>query len=209
MRSDDLVKVSRRLQHLQRHLSVSQPLSSSISSEHCHYMDISKTNWKDMIAQNDSVLSENMKELSLDEWKSLKTKEVGLSPWITVDQRRVDAFSVVTGDPQWIHTSEAADMGSPFGGPIAHGYLVLSLTSLLTQPSLPMLTGTKMGVNYGLNKVRFVSPVKVGARIRARIKLVDVETVKGGVQNTLGVTIEVEGSDKPAIVFEWITRLYL
>jgi len=120
----------------------------------------------------------------------------------------VDAFSVVTEDPQWIHQSGAKERGSPFGGAISHGYLTLSLTSRLCEEAIPQLEGVKAGVNYGLDKVRFVSPVHVGKRIRSKVKLVKIEEIKGGIQNELEVTVEVEGGKKPALVFIWLTRIY-
>jgi acyl dehydratase len=112
------------------------------------------------------------KTVTLGEWQGMVGTEVGVSDWLHLTQDRVDAFSQVTGDPQWIHQRDAKEKGSPFGGPIAHGFLVVALASYLAEGTTPGLQGTKMGVNYGLDSLRFVSPVPVGKRIRMRMTLV-------------------------------------
>jgi acyl dehydratase len=145
---------------------------------------------------------------TIAELPSLKGTELGTSDWFEVTQERVNTFADATGDHQWIHVDvERAKAESPFGGPIAHGYLTLSLVVPLVSQTYTV-TDQKMGVNYGLNKVRFPAPVPVGSKVRARVTLKDVEEVAGGVQNTVSVTIEREGGDKPVCIAEWVTRTY-
>jgi len=134
--------------------------------------------------------------------------ELGSSDWHEVTQEHVDLFADATGDHQWIHVDvERAKAESPFGGPIAHGYLTLSLLAPLSSQVLAV-TDTVMGVNYGLNKVRFPAPVPVGSKVRGRVTLKDVEEVSGGLQTTYTVAIEREGGDKPVCIAEWVTRQY-
>ncbi len=149
--------------------------------------------------------------VSVDQWKTKAGTEIGVSRYLKVEQERIDGFSITTMDPQWIHQRTAGENGSPFGAPIAHGFLVLSLCPVLMGDVLPSIDGAKMGVNYGVNKLRWVSPVKAGKSVRMRVKLISVESIKGGLQNTFGCSIEVEGQaqDKPACVLEWVTRVYL
>ena len=145
---------------------------------------------------------------SLDELKQLAGQEVAVSDWITITQERVQQFADATGDHQWIHLDvERSKAESPYGGTIAHGFLTLSLLPMLMASSLQM-SDVKMGVNYGLNKVRFPAPVPVGSRLRARIVLLSVEDISGGAQLVWQVTIEREGGDKPVCVAESITRRY-
>ena len=145
---------------------------------------------------------------TLDELKQLTGQEVAVSDWITITQERVQQFADATGDHQWIHLDvERSKAESPYGGTIAHGFLTLSLLPMLMASSLKM-SDVKMGVNYGLNKVRFPAPVPVGSRLRARIVLVSVEDIPGGAQLVWQVTIEREGGDKPVCVAESITRRY-
>jgi len=135
-------------------------------------------------------------------------QEIGLSDWMLVDQERVDAFARVTGDQQWIHVDvERAKRESPFGGPIAHGYLTLSLLAKFAQECVAV-DGIKLAVNYGLNRVRFTSPVKVGSRVRARFVLAEVDDIPGGAQLVWQAVIEIEGGDKPACVAEMVSRWY-
>jgi acyl dehydratase len=125
-----------------------------------------------------------------------------------IGQERVNQFADATGDHQWIHIDvERAKKESPFGGPIAHGYLTLSLGPVL-MPQVVLTTGFKMGVNYGCNKVRFMSPVPVGANVRLGVKLLQVDDIAGGVQQTFEFTFEVEGAAKPSCVAEVIFRSY-
>ena len=150
-----------------------------------------------------------MREIaSLAELKALVGQEVAVSDWVEISQERVNQFAEATGDHQWIHLDvERCKRESPFGGPIAHGYLTLSLLPMLMQSSVRM-TDVRMGVNYGLNKVRFPAPVPVGSRVRSRTTVVSVEDIEGGAQVTWLVTIEREGSDKPVCVAESISRRY-
>lgn len=145
---------------------------------------------------------------SLAELKDLIGQEVAQSDWVEISQERVNTFADATGDHQWIHIDvERAKRESPFGGPIAHGFLTLSLLPMLVANAIKP-TYVKMGVNYGLNKVRFPSPVPVGSRVRARLKLLEIEDIKDGAQFTWEVTIEREGQDKPVCVAESISRAY-
>jgi acyl dehydratase len=145
---------------------------------------------------------------TLAELPGLVGTELGTSDWVEVTQERVNLFADATDDHQWIHIDvDRAKRESPFGGPIAHGYLTLSMLVPLVAQVLT-ITDTRMGVNYGLNKVRFPAPVPVGSKVRARVTLKDVEQVAGGLQNTLVVTIEREGGDKPVCIAEWVTRQY-
>lgn len=140
--------------------------------------------------------------------KALAGQEVGVSDWIEVDQRRVDLFAEATGDHQWIHTDpERAARESPFGGVIAHGYLTLSLTPALIDQVMPV-EKLKMGVNYGLNKVRFPAPVPVGKRVRLRVFMKNTREIRGAIQTVMELTIEVEGQDKPACVAETLGLYY-
>jgi len=135
-------------------------------------------------------------------------QEVGVSPWVEVDQARIDTFAKAINDFQWIHVDPERAKGSPFGGTIAHGFLTLSLLSHLSERTFSF-SDRRMGVNYGLNRVRFTSPVPSGARVRARFTLAKFEPIEGnGVQVTWNVTVEIEGKDKPALVAEWIGRHY-
>ncbi|MGD9723440.1 MAG: MaoC family dehydratase [Pirellulales bacterium] len=145
---------------------------------------------------------------SADELRSLVGKEVGVSDWLDVTQEMIDRFAEVTRDDQWIHTDvERCRAESPFGTTIAHGFLTLSLLSYLHRETV-QIGGNKMAINYGLNRVRFVSPVRCGSRIRTRSKVLSVDDFAGGVQVTWHINVEVEGQDKPALVAEWIGRQY-
>ena len=150
-----------------------------------------------------------MREIaSLAELKALVGQEVAVSDWVQISQERVNQFAEATGDYQWIHLDvERCKRESPFGGPIAHGYLTLSLLPMLMQNSVCM-TDVRMGVNYGLNKVRFPAPVPVGSTVRSRTTVVSVEDIEGGAQVTWLVTVEREGGDKPVCVAESISRRY-
>jgi acyl dehydratase len=139
----------------------------------------------------------------------LTGKELGPSDWIEITQEKVNLFADATGDHQWIHVDvERATKESPFGGPIAHGYLTLSLTPLFL-PQLIDITGFSMGVNYGTEKVRFPSPVPVGSRVRAHAVVDQAGEVPGGVQLQVTLTFEVEGGTKPACVATIVVRHYL
>ncbi|MFF7046822.1 MaoC family dehydratase [Streptomyces griseorubiginosus] len=143
----------------------------------------------------------------LDELKKLAGSDLGTSEWIEVTQERIDTFADATGDHQWIHVDPERAKDGPFGAPIAHGYLTLSLFIPLFTELLDV-QGVTTKVNYGLNKVRFPSPVKVGSRIRLVGKLTEVEEVAGGVQITVDGAIEIEGGAKPAAVLQSLSRFY-
>ena len=145
--------------------------------------------------------------VSLRELESRVGQEVGISPWVEIAQARIDQFAEATGDFQWIHVDQERAKQSPFGGTIAHGFLTLSMLPKLSESTFEF-SDRKMGVNYGLNKVRFTAPVPAGARIRGRFTLARYEKLEGGVQVTWNVTIEREGGDKPVCVAESIGRHY-
>lgn len=132
-------------------------------------------------------------------------RHLGYSEWITVEQDRVNLFADATGDHQWIHVDVDRASSGPFGAPIAHGYLTLSLSNYFL-PQIVEVQGFSAGVNYGVDKVRFPSPVKVGSRVRAGAELTAVSEVTGGLQTTIVITIEVEGGNKPACVIESLSR---
>lgn len=143
----------------------------------------------------------------LDELKKLAGSDLGNSDWIEVTQERIDTFADATGDHQWIHVDPQRAAEGPFGAPIAHGYLTLSLFIPLFTELLDV-QGVTTKVNYGLNKVRFPAPVKVGSRIRLAARLAEVEDVPGGVQITVDGTIEIDGGGKPAAVLQSLSRFY-
>ena len=143
---------------------------------------------------------------TMAEVPGLKGSELGTSDWHQVTQEHVNQFADATGDHQWIHVDvERAKAESPFGGPIAHGYLTLALTNLFL-PQVVEVRNVSMGLNYGTGKVRFPSPVPVGSRLRAGVELTAVDDIKGGIQTTMVITVEREGSDKPACVLESLSR---
>jgi acyl dehydratase len=150
-----------------------------------------------------------MREIaSLAELKGLIGQEVAVSEWVEITQERVNLFADATGDHQWIHLDvERSRKESPYGGTVAHGFLTLSLLPMLMASAIRM-SDVRMGVNYGLNKVRFPAPVPVGSRVRGRMTLVSVEDIPGGAQMTWQVTMEREGGDKPVCVAESISRRY-
>ncbi|MGP3966716.1 MaoC family dehydratase [Streptomyces sp. 6N223] len=143
----------------------------------------------------------------LDELKELAGRSLGVSEWIEITQRRIDTFADATGDHQWIHTDPDRARRGPFGAPVAHGFLTLSLFIPLFTELLDV-KGVTSKVNYGLNRVRFPSPVPVGSRLRLAAVLASAEDVPGGVQIVVDGTIQMEGSDKPAAALQSITRLY-
>jgi len=134
--------------------------------------------------------------------------EIGVSDWMEISQDRVDAFADATDDHQWIHVDPERAAAGPFGGTIAHGFLTLALTVILTGQVALDVGSPRMALNYGLEKVRFPAPVPVGSRIRARIGLVSVTDVEGGIQVNRQVVIEAEGGEKPAMVAETVSRYY-
>jgi acyl dehydratase len=136
-------------------------------------------------------------------------REVGVSEWVEVSQGRIDRFAEATEDRQWIHTdAERAARESPFKTTVAHGFLTLSLLSELGRTAVSV-GGVRMGINYGLNRVRFVSPVAAGSRVRGRFALAALEEIEGGAQATWGVTVEREGGDRPCCVAEWLVRYFV
>ncbi len=148
--------------------------------------------------------------LTIEEYQAQIGKEVGVSDWIDVPQAKIDAFAEVTGDHQFIHVNPELAAQTPFGTTIAHGYLTLSLLSVMAYGALPGIKGTRMGVNYGLNKVRFMAPVKSGKRVRGRFTIADfTQRPDGAWQTTVAVTVEIDGETKPALAAEWITLAYV
>ena len=147
-----------------------------------------------------------MHTITIDDLPGLIGKEIGVSDWFTVDQDRINAFAEVTGDHQWIHV-DVERATREIGGPIAHGFLTLSLAPMLAADLL-RIEGVTRGVNYGLNRARFLNPVAAGARIRVRVVLLSSEPKAGGLALTRTCTIEIEGHDKPALVAEMISVIY-
>jgi acyl dehydratase len=144
---------------------------------------------------------------SIEDAASAVGTELGISDWLQIDQQRVDAFAHATGDHQWIHTDpERARAESPYGAAIAHGFLTLSLIPALSKQCY-LVENARMGINYGLNKVRFIAPVLVGGRVRVRSRLVDVTRMGEGVAHlTVQHTVELDGNSKPAAIAEMIAR---
>lgn len=138
-------------------------------------------------------------------------EELGVSNWVMVDQAMIDTFAEATGDHQFIHVDPEKAKLTPFGGTIAHGFLTLSLLPrLAAEADMPKIEGVKMGVNYGGNKVRFLTPVKSGSRVRGRFKLLGIEEKRPGQwQQTQEFTVEIEGQDKPALIAEWISQFFV
>lgn len=146
----------------------------------------------------------------LADYLGLKGKDLGSSDWILVDQARIDQFAETTGDHQFIHVDPELAKQTPFGTTIAHGYLTLSLLSVMAYGVMPGIEGAKMGVNYGLNSVRFLAPVKSGKRVRGHFTMKDAtERSPGVIQTIVDVKVEIEGEDKPALAAEWVTLSYV
>ena len=139
--------------------------------------------------------------------KSAEGQHLGYSDWLEIDQARIDKFADATGDHQWIHVDPERAKKGPFGACIAHGYLTQSLVNMFL-PQIVVVKEISMGVNYGADRLRFPAPVPVGSRIRAGGELMKVEDVKGGVQTTVRVTVEIEGGDRPGCVIDTISRFY-
>ncbi|MEO0359587.1 MAG: MaoC family dehydratase [Pseudomonadota bacterium] len=147
---------------------------------------------------------------TLDELRACLGQELGVSRWIAIDQKKIDAFADITEDWQFIHVDPEMAKKTPFGATIAHGFLTLSMLSAFVYEAGPGLKGVAMGVNYGFDKVRFLSPVPAGARIRGRFVLTELDESKPGeVTYKQAVTVEIEGSEKPALAAEWIGRVYM
>ncbi|HEY9332380.1 MAG TPA: MaoC family dehydratase [Streptomyces sp.] len=143
----------------------------------------------------------------IDEIKALNGTDLGHSSWVEITQERVCTFADATDDHQWIHVDAERAKAGPFGGTIAHGYLTLSLLIPMWSELL-QVEGVTMAVNYGLNKVRFPSPVRVGSKIRTHGRITSVEEVRGGVEATVDLTVEIDGSPKPACVAQALYRFY-
>ena len=145
--------------------------------------------------------------MTIDELPKFVGQEIGVSGWLEVTQQRINQFAEATGDHQWIHVDPARAQESPMGGTIAHGFLTLSLLSILAHEAIHLEGDFAHRLNYGLNRVRFTAPVKSGARIRGRFTLQSVTDVAGGFQITYAAAVEIEGSLKPALVAEWVVRV--
>ena len=147
---------------------------------------------------------------TLEELNAIVGTEIGVSRWIEVDQSRIDVFADCTIDHQFIHVDPEKAKMTPFGGTIAHGFLTLSLLSAMVYEAGPRLKGVAMGVNYGFDKIRFLSPVRAGSRVRGRFTLMELsEGRPGEITYKQAVSVEIEGSDKPALIAEWIGRVYM
>ena len=148
--------------------------------------------------------------MTVEALKSKLGQEVGVSKWFEIDQARIDAFADLTEDHQFIHIDpDRAAKETPFGGTIAHGFLTMSMVTAMSYDCLPEIEGVEMGVNYGLDKLRFVSPVPSGARVRGHFVLSSCEERKPGeVTMSWTVTVEIEGQEKPALAAEWLTRQF-
>lgn len=146
--------------------------------------------------------------LSVTQLRERVGEEVGVSPWLEIDQARIDRFAQAIDDPQWIHVDPERAKSGPFGTTIAHGFLSLSLLSHLIESTFSF-DDRKMGVNYGLNRVRFTAPLPVNSRVRAHFVLGSWERKDDMIQTVWNVTLECEGSDKPVLVAEWIGRSYV
>ena len=150
-----------------------------------------------------------MASIALADFIKLEGQKIGTSRWFEIDQSRIDTFADVTEDHQFIHVDEKAAEKTPFGTTIAHGFLTLSMLSAMIYDGVPNIEGAKMGVNYGFNKIRFISPVKSGARVCAHFTLNALRHPKPTeVTNIWGVSIEIEGQERPALIAEWIGRQY-
>ena len=149
-------------------------------------------------------------KISIDALRSRVGTEIGVSEWFPIDQRMIDAFADLTHDHYFIHVDPARAAATRFGGTIAHGFLTMSMLSVMAYQALPALEGTKTQVNYGFNRLRFIAPVPSGARIRGRFVLKGFELLPHGRwQTTYDVTVEIEGGSKPALVAEWIGAGFL
>jgi len=150
------------------------------------------------------------RSMTLEEVRSYVGKEIGVSDWFLLDQDRISSFANITEDHMFLHVNPEAASKTPFGGTIAHGLLTLSMMPVMAYQAVPGIAGTKMGVNYGYNKIRFMAPVRSGKRIRGRFTVKGVEPQSGGrMQIVHDAIIEIEGETKPALVGEWITMVWM
>ncbi|MCC5859243.1 MAG: MaoC family dehydratase [Ectothiorhodospiraceae bacterium] len=148
--------------------------------------------------------------LPIEEIRDYVGKEIGVSDWFTLDQERIDRFADITEDHMFLHVDPARAKETPFGGTIAHGLLTLSMMSVMAYQAVPGVSGSKMGVNYGYNKVRFMAPVPSGGRIRGRFLLKAIDEKDGGrLQFQYDCTVEIEHQEKPALVAEWMTMVWV
>ena len=148
--------------------------------------------------------------LTFEDLKQQLGLEVGVSRWFTIDQERIDKFADLTEDWQYIHVDPIAAKNTSFNGTIAHGFLTVSLLSAMYYDAIPMIKGSELGINYGFDKLRFLSPVKVGSKVRGHFELADIrESRPFEISITWRVEVEIENSDKPALVAHWIGRQYL
>jgi acyl dehydratase len=152
-----------------------------------------------------------MASITPQQMKEMVGQTIGSSEWYLVDQETINKFADATGDHQFIHLDEEKAKLTPFGGTIAHGFLTLSLLPVLMAKSdVPRIDGVKMGVNYGGNKVRFLAPVRSGKRVRGHFKLLELDEKRPGQwQQTIEMSVEIEGEEKPALLAEWITQFFL
>jgi acyl dehydratase len=148
--------------------------------------------------------------VSLETYQSMVGKEIGISSWHVVDQNRINAFADVIEDHQFIHVDpERAKRETPFGSTVAHGFLTMSLLSIMSYEVMPIISGTTMGVNYGFDKLRFISPVRSGSRVRGRFVLAEATLRKPReLQSRTNVTVEIEGEERPALVADWIGLIF-
>jgi acyl dehydratase len=147
--------------------------------------------------------------ISLDSYQALVGQEIGVSSWHRIDQARIDAFAEVTEDHQFIHVDPEGAKTTPFGSTIAHGFLTMSLLSGMSNEVMPTIEGSTMGVNYGFDRLRFISPVRSGKRVRGRFTLAKVEMRRPKeLQSLTNVSVEIEGEEKPALVADWIGLIY-
>ncbi|OAF09940.1 nodulation protein NodN [Bradyrhizobium centrolobii] len=147
--------------------------------------------------------------ISLEAYQALVGKEVGVSSWHLIDQPRIDTYADVIEDHQFIHVDPERAKETAFGTTIAHGFLTMSLMSIMSYEVMPAIAGTTMGVNYGFDKLRFISPVRSGKRVRGRFVLAEAKLRKPNeLQSRTNVTVEIEGEDKPALVAEWLGLIY-
>jgi acyl dehydratase len=144
---------------------------------------------------------------TLAELQGLVGQPLGTSDWLQIDQDRIDRFAHATGDLQWIHTDPVRAASGPFGATVAHGFLTLSLLPVLFETGM-QIADVRMGINYGLNRVRFAAPVRAGSRVRGHFVLLSYDPLPGGAQLVVQATIELEGSEKPACVAETVSRRY-
>jgi acyl dehydratase len=148
--------------------------------------------------------------IARDAYLAMVGKEIGVSPWHLIDQKRIDAFAETTEDHQFIHVDpERAARETPFGATIAHGFLTMSMLSVFNYEVIPKIEGATMGVNYGFDRLRFISPVRAGSRIRGRFVLTEAKMRSANeLMSRTGVTVEIEGADKPALIADWIGLVY-